>query len=544
MLSVHALGPGICLALTASLVPRAPAMLQMIPGVLFVLLASSGLIRAAAAEGSDQARDHDLVAVALLDADLGERALDPGDIDRLGKWMRSGDPRLATRARTVLAGVLRLQQEHPLGALVLLADVLGDPADPAWRRFRALAAPIRPPYGDRDKAAPAEAALPGPATWLGGEAGVLAAIEAARCLRALGSDDAAVVATRAGVTHHEPGIRMRALETTGDLLVARHVDRALDAYEAARAALAGTLLTSSSGDQRAPTPVEAAWLARLDRRIRGTREASDQARYGEAFVVYRASETARQGGERWEDAIAGYRRLTTLSPETVFAAAAGAYEVRCLLALADPAAEQAFRRRCDAAQVEVQAMRERHLRCAASAGSIMVRASAEALDAAQRRLAAMRALPTGAAAATAAQVQAKAILATAGHLYQGEVMLDLADWQLDQRADPAAALAWYRQADVWLVAAAATPPTVVPIIPPQARTVSAPRPARRAFDIFGTSALVVDAPGAVVNQVTAEWYLGALLERCLLRKGLAEFVAGKRNEAVATWTRLYDIDPF
>ncbi len=369
------------------------------------------------------------------------------------------------------------------------------------------------------------------------------ALEAARCLMDAGLvDEGLAVIDRFG-RRFEGEDRVLSFECLGDLdMKARLLEKAVAAYESGVGLLA-SIKSASLTDE---------WRKELDERLRTkfakARRLLDADRYGAGFVAYREAETARRVDKSFIEAVPLYDALLIEFPETVYAEAAKCYRNASLLELArldGPGAKE------HAAISKAEAVFEKAKKRIEVARLAKVPEEAlgelkAAATTAEGRVCKLRSAFYGAKALASAEVAVEAAFEEAPYgLYRGEMLLDMADYQLESALDENAAERLYRRAADWFDKVKDIDNTLrLYEIPGQAKAVAAPPPKRREVDALGN---ILEAPhpvGDVFNRRSCDWYGSRMRERAALRLGLlachrSDFVAARRE-----WGALPRIDPF
>jgi len=248
--------------------------------------------------------------------------------------------------------------------------------------------------------------------------------------------------------------------------------------------------------------------AEIVSRLKSLAHKADVARWGEDFVLYRAAQTARKadhplardftdtsrlypgrGAGRVpipdaDDAVAlaRYDRLIAEAPDTVYAEAARLYRTFCLARLG----------RADEAVKALESF--------------------------------AAAVPMG--------------------LYRGEALLTLGDLYLQSQWAPAAAKPYYVQALAWCENAAAVKDGArLYAVPSKASVPTAPPKDWQTMNSNGIVSGAAFAPGAVVNRLSAPWYLDWLRAELRFRLGFLACLAGDWNDARMHWQAVASHDP-
>ncbi len=129
-------------------------------------------------------------------------------------------------------------------------------------------------------------------------------------------------------------------------------------------------------------------------------------------------------------------------------------------------------------------------------------------------------------------------------LYRGEAWLTLGDLMLQERWNPEAAGRCYARALAWCERAEAVREgTRLYAVTEKAQT---PAQAPHAWQTMAPSGVITRAsipPGAVVNRLTAHWYLNWLRSELCFRMGFLASLAGDWNAAIEDWQRVASHDP-
>ncbi len=274
----------------------------------------------------------------------------------------------------------------------------------------------------------------------------------------------------------------------------------------------------------------------------------DEERYGPGFVRYRDAEwqrrVARNEAEAWQQ----YASIRQDFPGTIYAEAAEAYGIACLVAFAG----DDYRQRLVDCVADVEA----RMQALTVAAGDLVRAGAttKALDE-QRALlqdqqdlsAVFAALPaSGTQAADLAITNAKAFIARDPRgLYRGEAMLAIGDVLWEVQLKPAEGQSWYRQAREWFETIAASDQAVEGFaLDPRITTVAAPPPAMRVKDDWGNVGWAQVSPGMVVNHRTCPWYANHQRLQAALRELSCAIVTGDTTLAKNLLPIIGHVDPF
>ncbi len=134
--------------------------------------------------------------------------------------------------------------------------------------------------------------------------------------------------------------------------------------------------------------------------------------------------------------------------------------------------------------------------------------------------------------------------ASAAGLYRGEALLTLGDIELQERWNPQAARRWYESGLSWARQAESVQRDARLYAVPSQAAQAARAPAQRQR-MLPSGVIQGEAipPGAVVNRLTADWYLDWLQAELLFRLGFLDALAGDWDAAREHWQRVAEHDP-
>jgi tetratricopeptide (TPR) repeat protein len=523
--------------------------------ILSVLLASTVLSPSWAAttnreRKSDQSPEAAFFQRTRLDLCAGI-PLSEGNTRRLGNLMSQGEPARRQEAALLLARYERTFRGDPVSALKILAPWLDlDKKDVACWAKEVLAEQRRAPNKvQKTEDAPQEATpFPSPDKWTVNGTNTECAVEAIQAQIALKDYQATMTALGLHGPKFDNLSRVLGAEAGGDLTQAMlQYGKAIEFYEFALKSITAMVAPKSEAEtkSRTLTPEEVLIQNRIRTRLDEVKRLQDIERYGEGFVLYREAEMFRSQ-RNYLKAMDIYENIRSRFPKTVYSEAATAYRLKCLLALCLPAEHDKVTQALQ--QTENVVKRKEHLYSCLK----RVNASKEKLDDISREinkaelaLVHLKAVPLN-AEKILKQTEKEAeefIAANEFGLYRGEVMLDLADFYLEERLTPDEATKWYRRALTWLERVESADTQLEAFdAPDKAKAVTRPPETTFGTDGWGN---VVDneiRPGQLVNQRTCKWYLDSLRSRCFGPLGFLAFVEGQTDEAKDRFKAMCDAD--
>jgi tetratricopeptide (TPR) repeat protein len=221
-------------------------------------------------------------------------------------------------------------------------------------------------------------------------------------------------------------------------------------------------------------------LKRIDAALKRAKRVADVDKFAEEFVLYREAEQQRKWGN-YKQAIPLYEDLIKRYARTVFARAAEVYIGHCFQRIGNPKeAETRWKKVIDGEQ---------------------------------------------------------------WGLYRGEALVALGELRLNDCLDLEGGCKFFRDADAWLDGIATAPVDFKPVKPPeQSAEVTVSPQETVARDNFGNVLHSQPRDGALVNHLTAPWYLDDLRLRVAAAYGFALMVQGKLDEARVQFERYRKLD--
>lgn len=337
--------------------------------------------------------------------------------------------------------------------------------------------------------------------------------------------------------------RVRAYECLGDVsLRLQMFEKAVGSYKSAKKLLAE--LKSADGYSE----MQKVLKLRLDRKLKEAEQLRDVNRYGVGYVLWREADRLRGKEKAYLEAIELYDRIRDEHPDTVYAVGARCYRVLCLLELAkqEEAGEgelKTFKR------VEAKLTDEKRFHSLARRAKVP-RATLEEIAAdverIESRLKYLKSIPYGKKALEEAKELAReAIKENMWALWNGEILVAIADFEFEFELNPDEADRYYRQAWAWLQAAEKNDVTVAGTkyaVPAQAAQVTAGPASVVKTDMFGNIKREEIPIGSVINRRTAPWYLDEFRAKTVKAIGFICFYREENEEALAWYGRILAYD--
>ena len=366
--------------------------------------------------------------------------------------------------------------------------------------------------------------------------------------------EALAVINRVG-TDFADANRVLEAELAGDLFLRNaQPQRAIEMYEYGIKYVSGALGTTTRDDKgnygKEYSEYERALRARLERKLAKARAAAEAEKYGPDWVLYRDAESARRERGDFLRAYLLYEKLVAEYPETVYAEAGKCYRIKTLLDLADKHHAEKIQKTLkeqDKAIADVTRLLQNAKAakvCKQTFAALQAR-----LDAARARKERLLAVPTGEKAEKAANAEAKKFLAENEFgLYRGEVILMFANYLLEKELDPQAARPEYDRVIAWVEKAKTVDGELAKFaVPGKSATVTLPPKEMREHVYVVLNNAKTEPwrkihPGQLFNRRECGWYLDFLMTDALSKKSFCQFLAGDKEEAVATAEKIKEYD--
>jgi tetratricopeptide (TPR) repeat protein len=129
--------------------------------------------------------------------------------------------------------------------------------------------------------------------------------------------------------------------------------------------------------------------------------------------------------------------------------------------------------------------------------------------------------------------------------YSGEALLELGKLALEYHMEAKVAQGTFALLDTWIDEVKNKPVLNITklAVPPVATKITLPPPQEKYVDFWGNVKKSEIKPGMLVNPKTCPWYLDDLAEQSAMYQGFLYFVEGKKDEALAQYKRILDVDP-
>lgn len=349
--------------------------------------------------------------------------------------------------------------------------------------------------------------------------------------------------------------RLLAAECGADLFAKmRTYDKAVEFYGYAlhtlNALMAddGYLLNDAMSDKG----VLSAWhrwiKMRIERKRAEAKKKLETDRYGPDWVAYRHAEQKRRVDRSYLEAYWMYNDIIAAYPDSVYAEAAQCYIIKTLLALTDKDDIERSREAIGRETKSLANIREKLLAAQkAKSPKSAIQALMDEVEARERKIKAMTAIPVGEKAWTQARKRAESFLKeNEWGLYRGEALVALADHLLITMLDAHAAMPYYKRAVDWFEHVKTLDVQLSTYtLPDKAKTVGAPPKSMRKFDVFGNTLWENDhKPGEVFNRRESDWYVDFYAISAIGKYSLCLYNAGKIDLACEYVDALAKYDPF
>jgi tetratricopeptide (TPR) repeat protein len=132
-------------------------------------------------------------------------------------------------------------------------------------------------------------------------------------------------------------------------------------------------------------------------------------------------------------------------------------------------------------------------------------------------------------------------------LYSGEALLTMGRLALEYHLEPGPARGCFALLDTWIEEVKSKPPLLavekLSHRKDAAVKVTTPPAQEKYVDFWGNVKKSEIKPGMLVNPKTCPWYLDDLTEQSAMYQGFLFFTEGKKDEAMAQYKRILDLDP-